>query len=579
MNIRKSLSLLLAAVLLLAAWATLASARGLSAADPTPGLGRTESPGAQRLIIGNGGTAGDAGPGAVSSEAEVASAAPAGPPPTVRVEGPFTVDPQVRAQLQAAPEADFFIWLRERADLGAAYEIADKEDRRSYVYHALSTTASRTQAEILAYLDRRGLRYQPLWINNSILVYAGDQDVIAAMRARDDVLRIRGIYRQMHIPDPEQLAPDTGSANAASGAAADTQWNIDTVNAPQVWSQLGITGRGVVVANIDTGVRYTHEALNPSYRGNLGDGTYRHDYNWYAPTEAARTACIDADAATAPCDWHNHGSHTMGTMIGGDGDGPLGQDIGMAPGAQWMACMGCDEPPNSCSDAALTLCAQWVVAPTDLSGANPDPSRAPDVVNNSWGGESEDDWYYSYVEAWNAANIIPVFSAGNYGPDCRTLGSPGNYDAVLGVGGTDIQDRNYTFTSRGPGSGTGVFATQKPDISAPGELVNSSTKNSDSAYALYSGTSMAAPHVSGLVALMRQVNGFITREEIWDILTTTAVTGLTIKNGTWCGAEPSFPNYVFGYGRIDALAAVQKAIQMAPPSYSQYLPLLSSRDP
>ncbi len=577
MNVRRSLSLLLAAVLLLAVWATLASAQHLSAVVPAAGPGRIESPAFQRLIPGIRGTAGDIAPGAVSSDAAVARATPAGPPPTVRVEGPFTVDPQVSAQLQAAPEADFFIWLRERADLDEAYKIAEKEDRQAYVYHALSTTASRTQAEIRAYLDRRGLRYQPLWINNSILVYGGDQDVIATMRVRGDVLRIRGIYRQMHIPDLQQLTSVTDAVNANSGPAADTQWNIDTVNAPQVWSQLGITGRGVVVANIDTGVRYTHEALNPSYRGNLGDGSYQHDYNWYAPTEAARTACTGA--ATAPCDWYNHGSHTMGIMIGSDGDGPFGYDIGMAPDARWMACMGCDDPPNSCSDAALTLCAQWVVAPTDLNGANPDPSRAPDVVNNSWGGKSEDDWYYSYVEAWNAANIIPVFSAGNYGPLCRTLGSPGSYDTVLGVGGTDRYDQNYAYTSRGPGSGTGVFAVQKPDISAPGEGVPSSTANSDSSYAFYSGTSMAAPHVSGLVALMRQVNGLITREEIRDILTTTAATGLALKSDTWCGAGPSFPNYVFGYGRIDALAAVKETIQRAPLPYTQYLPLFFSRDP
>ncbi len=491
-----------------------------------------------------------------------------GPNPTTHVGGPFTVDPQVEAQIEADQTADFFIWLRERADLSAAYELADREARRAYVYHALTATASRTQAGIQAYLDGRGLSYEPLWINNSIMVRGGDQAVIETMRARDDVLRIRGIYHQMRIPDPEQLAIVTPAAEAASvpvgigrdgETAADTLWNINIVNAPQVWSQLGITGDGIVVANIDTGVRYTHEALNPSYRGNLGGGSYEHNYNWYPPTAAARNACTGA--AAAPCDWNGHGSHTMGTMIGGDGDGPFDHDIGMAPDAQWMACMGCDDPPYYCSDAALTLCAQWVVAPTDLTGGNPDPSRAPDVVNNSWGGGGEDAWYYSYVEAWNAANIIPVFSAGNEGPGCSTLGSPGSYDAVLGVGGTDSLDHNYTSTSRGPGSGTGVFPVQKPDISAPGEGVTSSTAASNSSYAAYSGTSMAAPHVSGLVALLRQVDASLGREEIWDILTSTAVPGLTIKNGTWCGAGPGFPNYVFGYGRIDALAAVQEAVQ------------------
>jgi uncharacterized repeat protein (TIGR01451 family) len=499
--------------------------------------------------------------------AGVADFGPADPPPTIRVEGPLTVDPQVEAQLDDEPTADFFIWLRTRADLGPAYEIANKGARRTYVYQALSVTASRTQAEIRAYLDRRGLRYEPLWINNAILVYDGDQAVIEAMRARDDVLRIRGVYTQMSIPDPEQVAIVTLDSNQPD---ADTTWNIDIVNAPQVWSELGITGAGVVVANIDTGVRYTHEALSPSYRGNLGGGSYEHNYNWAALSPDARRSeqCgAEFDSTIEPCDSHGHGSHTMGTMIGGDGNGPFDMDVGMAPDARWMACMGCDGyypgGPGGCSDIALTACAEWVVAPTDLNGDNPDPTMAPDVVNNSWGGGGEDAWYYSYVEAWNAANIIPVFSAGNWGPGCQTLGSPGSYDAVLGVGGTDINDYNYTASSRGPGSGTGVFAVQKPDVSAPGESVPSAYRFSDSSYTTLSGTSMAAPHVSGLVALMRQVEDSISREEIWEILTGTAATELSIKNGSWCGAGPDFPNYVFGYGRIDALAAVQKLVQGA----------------
>jgi subtilisin family serine protease len=378
------------------------------------------------------------------------------------------------------------------------------------------------------------------------------------MHGRGDVYRIRGVYTQMSIPDPEQLAVvtlDEGSLNS------DPTWNIDIVNAPDVWDQLNVTGEGAVVSNIDTGVRYTHEALNSSYRGNLGGGVYEHNYNWGSLYGNGPTAC--PGSPTTPCDWAGHGSHTMGTMIGGDGNGAFDMDIGMAPDAQWMACMGCDTPPNGCSDAALTGCAQWVVAPLDLDGNNPDPTMAPDVVNNSWGGGGEDDWYYSYVEAWNAANIIPVFSAGNEGPGCSTLGSPGSYDNVIGMGGTDNADNNYTSTSRGPGSGSGVFPVQKPDLAAPAEGVPSSVNTSDSAYANYSGTSMAAPHMSGLVALMRSVDPNITREEIWDIATANTVTDLTLKNGTWCGAGPDFPNYVFGYGRIDAFAVVSNvAVEM-----------------
>jgi hypothetical protein len=309
----------------------------------------------------------------------------------------------------------------------------------------------------------------------------------------------------------------------------------------------------VVVSNIDTGVEYTHDALVDGYRGNLGGNTFDHDYNWFAPSQDARDQC-----ETYPCDYNGHGTHTMGTMAGGDGDGAFAMDIGMAPDAQWIACMGCDGygpgGGGGCSEEALTTCAEWIVAPTDVYGNNPDPLMAPDVVNNSWGGGSADDWYYSYAEAWNAANIIPVFSAGNAGPSCNTLGSPGDMGNVIGVGGTDSNDFNYVSSSRGPGAGTGVFPVQKPNIAAPGESVPSSVPGNG--YAYYSGTSMAAPHVAGITALLRQVDPDITMDEILMALTATAVTDLDIKNGTWCGAGPDFPNYVFGYGRIDALSAV-----------------------
>jgi hypothetical protein len=477
---------------------------------------------------------------------------------TTWVETPFAVDEAVTRALEApGATADLIIWMRARADLGPAYQISDKAVRGQYTFDTLTHTADRTQAPIRRYLEDRGLDYEVYWINNAILVRGGDQALVEAMRPRGDVARIRGVYAQAHIPDPEQLAvlPLGGDS-----LAANPTWNVTKVNAPEVWEQLGITGEGAVVANIDTGVRYTHQALVGSYRGNLGSGVFDHNYNWGALDGHAPTACDGA--RDAPCDWHGHGTHTMGTMVGGDGDGPFSPDIGLAPGARWMACMGCDMVQTvTCSDEALAGCAQWVIAPLDLEGQNPDPALAPDVVNNSWGIEGNDDWYYGFVQAWHAADIIPVFSAGNTGPDCGTVGSPGDYENVLGVAGTDASDYNFSSSARGPGLGSSVFPLQKPDLSAPGEYVYSAVNWSDTAYASYSGTSMAAPHVSGLAALMRSANPGITYEQVRDIALSTTVTDtLDIKNGEWCGAGPAYPNYVFGYGRIDALAAVEEAI-------------------
>jgi len=147
--------------------------------------------------------------------------------------------------------------------------------------------------------------------------------------------------------------------------------NIAHVRAPEAWA-LGYDGTGLVVASIDTGVRYTHQALVGQYRGNNGDGTFDHNYNWYNPYNPSDDV---------PRDGNGHGTHTMGTMVGDD-DPTLTYQVGMAPNAQWIACKGCES--TKCSEIALNACADWILAP------NNNPDNRPNVVNNSWGGGGGD---------------------------------------------------------------------------------------------------------------------------------------------------------------------------------------------
>lgn len=191
-----------------------------------------------------------------------------------------------------------------------------------------------------------------------------------------------------------------------------------------------------------------------------------------------------------------------------------------------------------------------MLAPTDLSGNNPDPSLRPHVVNNSWGGGVGDPFYAAIVDAWRAAGIFPVFSIGNSGPSCGSANSPGDDPDSFAVGATDIFDEIAFFSSRGPSA----FGGLKPNVAGPGVDVRSSVPGGG--YAEFSGTSMAAPHVTGLVALLWSGNPDLRREidATAAILESTASDRLDFSCG---GDGDGDPNNVFGEGIIDALTACQ----------------------
>ena len=228
----------------------------------------------------------------------------------------------------------------------------------------------------------------------------------------------------------------------------------------------------------------------------------------------------------------------MGTMVGDDGGS---NQIGVAPGANWITCKGCES--NSCSSFALNSCADWVL--------NPGEGVPPHIVSNSWGGGSGNLWHDSKVQAWRNAGLFPAFSLGNSGPSCNTARSPGDNPNAFGVGATDINDIIAGFSSRGPSA----FGEIKPDVSAPGRSVRSSIANSG--YASFSGTSMASPHVAGTVALLWAADptlvGNIALTE--QILQDTAV---PLTSSQSCGgvSGSAIPNNTYGWGRVDALAAV-----------------------
>jgi subtilisin family serine protease len=417
------------------------------------------------------------------------------------------------------------------ADLSGAEDIAERRARGRFVRDRLVRTAERSQATARRLVDADAdADATGFWLRNTMIVEGGDADLITALRELDGVAAVRKerLYPLIQpVPDEEVIGV----------AQADPTWGLDRIGAPAAWD-LGVTGGGIVVANIDTGVDLTHEALVAQYRGNLGAGGFVHDYHWWDPTGV----CGDV-----PCDDDGHGTHTMGTMVGGDGPGPATPDIGVAPGARWIAAKGCES--LWCSEFALLSSSQFVLAPTDLTGAAPDPGRAPHIVNNSWGGDRGDEFFVDIVRAWRAAGIIPVFSAGNPGSSCGAGGSPGDYLESLSVGATESDDLIAEFSGRGPS----MFGKINPDVAAPGVAVLSSVPGGG--YEAWSGTSMAAPHVAGALALMLSAGPALTGDvdAAVDHLTETAVGTTDLSCG---GDESGVPNNVYGHGRIDAAAAV-----------------------
>ncbi|MFJ7157406.1 S8 family serine peptidase [Streptomyces sp. NPDC101118] len=457
--------------------------------------------------------------------AGVAAAAPdPGPAPSAAER---KIEPELRAQLDESAKTAFWVYLDSAADLTAAGEQQTRAAKAATVLRLKKDHATRSQAEVIRALDGAKADYTSFWIVNAVRV-VGSAKLAGTLAERPEVSRI-ATDDAVTLPKPAE-----GHREKATDAV---EWNVDRIKAPQVWEQLGVRGEGIVVANIDSGVDYTHPAVNGQYRGRNADGSYDHNHNWFDPAGVCTTA--------APCDNNDHGTHTMGTMVGDDGGA---NKTGVAPGAKWIAAKGCES--STCSEASLLASGQWIVAPTDLNGRNPRPDLAPHVVNNSWGSAVHDDWYQQIVDAWRAAGIFPAFSNGNSGPGCATSGSPGDYARSYSSGAFDINGTIASFSSRGAGPG-GIV---KPNIAAPGVNVRSSVPGGE--YASFSGTSMASPHTAATVALLWSAAPALEG----DVAQTEALldgTALDTDNGQ-CGGNAA-DNNVFGEGKLDALAAVTAA--------------------
>jgi len=467
------------------------------------------------------------------------------------------VDQTVIEKLNSNAEVEFLVVLKDKQDLALAKSLPTKNEKAQFVYTALRDKATQSQKSIKAYLDSKNIPYQSLVIVN-ILKLKGDIELIESLAKRLDVLHIMDNATVSFSEPIREVTPSQKTL----------EWGLEKIGVDQVWLQ-GYRGAGVVVGGQDTGYEWTHPAIVNSYRGNTTAGV-DHNYNWHdaiheisplhndsIPDPSLNPCGLDVDF---PCDDHNHGTHTMGTMVGVDGD----NEIGVAPEAEWCACRSMERGYGT--PFTYLECFEWFMAPTDLNNENPDPNKAPHVIANSWGcpemeGCNPDNFYLleEGVNNLKAAGTVVVVSAGNDGSNCSSIFKPASmFEHSFSVGATNAQDTIAGFSSRGPVMIDNSGRT-KPNISAPGVQVRSCIR--DSSYATWSGTSMAGPHVAGVVALMISANPDLAGhvDTIEHIIEQTAVQLVTEQE---CGGltDSDIPNNTYGYGRIDAAAAVDMAL-------------------
>jgi serine protease AprX len=398
-----------------------------------------------------------------------------------------------RTMASRGTHADTAVILRftdpvDQSDLA----VTDRRWRDNRVLLALRANTARHRTGIEPRLATLGASHiTELWIVNGLAVtvpaHAVAQLALHPSIARIDADTFVQHARSQRMPAPRTLPGERAAANAdalkpvaEAGQAAATRppppgWNLQAIRAPELWS-LGHTGQGVVVATMDTGADILHPALHAQWRGGAN--------SWFDPH----------GEEAAPHDAVGHGTQALGVIVGGAA-------LGVAPDARWMSVKLYDAAGRSrLSDIHRAF--QWLMDPD----GDPNSVDAPDVVNASWAltGRGSGACILEFsddIRALRSAGIAVVFAAGNDGPLPGTSSSPGNNPGALAVGALDRHLDIARQTSRGPSACDGQAF---PKLVAPGVSVRTTDLSHGGmpSTTLVSGSSMAAPHVAGVLALL-----------------------------------------------------------------------------
>jgi len=431
----------------------------------------------------------------------------------------------------------------ERLSSALSRQSATRASRHLVVVEELQRATERTQPAFLQEVEDWKAAgkvdgFTSYWIANLVVV-SGSREAVLSLAEHPSIDRVE-LNRPAQMIEPIEVFRDEPPLPPGTGSGVPD--GIRAIRADKVWKELGVTGSGTIVATIDTGVNAFHDALRSNWRG----------------LDADPSACwfsVLNGSSTTPSDGDGHGTHVTGTMCGLS---EYGDSIGVAPGAEWIAANAVSSRVQLTQFSNFILDSfQWLADPDGDPNTMDD---VPDVVQNSWGVGPDDGpftvcgpTWWAAIDNCEAAGVVVTFSAGNSGPTAQSLVSPASRASTplknFAVGAIDTHGEQWPypiagFSSRGP-TICGPEPAIKPEIVAPGFAVYSSWGQANE-YRRANGTSMAGPHVAGVVALMREVNPDLSADEVKQILIDTARP---------YGVEDN----TFGHGLVDAYDAVLAA--------------------
>ncbi|XP_035707656.1 thermitase isoform X2 [Folsomia candida] len=390
------------------------------------------------------------------------------------------------------------------------------DDKAAAIVNSLKQLTAQSQKLIMERAKTLQLSTKSFWGSNIVLVQGLTETMLAVLGEveGDFIIREQNVA---HIHEDRITEGDEELVKL--NQETQPQWGVAKIGAPAVWNTT--QGEGIIIAYIDTGVYLGHDAIP----GDTFAGAWFDPYYSYM----------------VPDDSRGHGSHCAGIAIG------RANGISVSPAAKWIACRGFSNL-GSATESNLISCGQFILSATPRAH----------IVSNSWGGTAGVTWYDSIITAWRAAGMIPIFSVGDSGSTCRTVTYPGDSENVITIGASAATDAIAAFSSRGPT----LTGNVKPDFVAPGHSIISCGPGprDPSRYVNKEGSTAAAAHFTGAVALYLSQNRDATYEEIYEAFKATTVKSPLNNADRNCGLPPGevedYPNYAFGWGRIDVAAAM-----------------------